>query len=187
MFFSRKKRSKTTQSQQTSIMELQIMRENTKKNIKSLGRDIEDLIERGTTADTIDRKLLAIEYEEKQANLASETAHFDDICKLISQLNGVTEVRKRQDAFEHLVAVAESINTQEIIRNNDMMNVRRDMMREESAALDDVLKESRAQVSSLAVNNDFEAKVLAAQVRKLSSVSGGDIVSPSHASMELAH
>lgn len=165
MMFMKKKAGKAA-AQREKVMELQIQRETVKKSIRLLRADMQSLVEQAAGADDLDRRILSLEYDEKKAELNTETAHFNELSKLISQLNGVAMVYERQKLFDQVANVADDIDTQALLEAEDMMTARRAMMQEESAALDDVLRGSSVKTDMMGESAEFTRLVRDAQLKK---------------------
>lgn len=168
MMFMKKKAGKAA-AQREKVTELQVQREMVKKNIRLLRTDMQSLIDQAAGADDLDRKILSLEYDEKKAELNAETVHFNELSKLISQLNGVAMVYKRQKIFDQVATVADDIDTQALLEAEDMMTARRTMMQEESDALDDVLRGSSVRTEELGESAEFTRLVRDAQLKKASA------------------
>ena len=162
MFFNKKHKART---QQAKVLELQAQREQVKKNIRLLHTDMQTLIEKASTADELDRQIYSLEYEEKKNELATETAHFNELSKLISQLNGVAMVYERQKIFNQVASVAETIDTQAVLKADDMMRAHQEVMLEESDQLDEVLKSS-SMSDKLSESVEFTRLVNEAKLKK---------------------
>lgn len=186
MFFMKKKQQhgKTVDKEYIrNQIELQNIRDEAKHEIRTLRQEMNDLIQRATTADAEERQLLSVEYEEKEASLADAMTNFNDTCKLITRFNGINQAQQRQATAEKILTISESIDTDKLIRDGNRLKARRDMMEDESAKLDTLLAESRVTSSAMPVNSDFEAKVRAAQRQKLAAVTSEKIISPSRVAM----
>lgn len=147
-------------------MELQLQRETVKKRIRQLRGEMQALIDQAASADDLDRQILSLEYEEKKADLNTETTHFNELSKLISRLNGVAMVYERQEIFNHVAAVAENIDVQSALEAEDQMAAHRAVMREETDALDDLLRDGNAAADGLVESAEFTRLVHDAQLRK---------------------
>lgn len=178
-----KKKDKKAAAQREKVLELQVQRETVKKNIRLLRADMQALIEKAAAADDLDRRILSLEYDEKKAELTTETSHFNELSKLISQLNGVAMVYERQKIFDQVANVAEDIDTQAVLEAEDMMNARRAVLQEDSDALDDVLKAGRVQGTELGESAEFTRLVRDAQLKKVSAPRVESLVdaAPAHA------
>lgn len=153
MLLNKKKRKAAAQREK--VMELQIQREMVKKNIRLLRSEMQSLVEQAAAADDLDRKILALEYEGKKAQLDTETAHFNELSKLISQINSVAMLFERQKILDQVAAVADGIDTQGVLQAGDELTARRAMLQEDSDALDDVLKGSSIQAETLGESAEF--------------------------------
>lgn len=160
------KKSNKAAAQREKVLELQVQRETVKKNIRLLRADMQALIEKAAAADDLDRRILSLEYDEKKAELTTETSHFNELSKLISQLNGVAMVYERQKIFDQVANVANDIDTQAVLEAEDMMNARRAVMQEESDALDDVLRGNRVAADEMGESAEFSRLVRDAQLKK---------------------
>ncbi len=166
------KKSGKAAAQREKVMELQLRREGVKKNIRLLRSDMKALIDRAADADDLDRKILSLEYDEKKAELNTETAHFNELSKLISQLNGVAIVYERQKMFDQVANVADNIDFQSLLEAEDRMTARSAMMQEESDALDDVLRGSNVKADMMSESAEFTNLVRNAQMKKISAAHG---------------
>jgi len=174
MLFMKKKSNKAS-AQREKVLELQVQREAVKKNIRLIRADMQQLVAKAVGADDLDRHILSLEYDEKKAELNTETSHFNELSKLISQLNGVAMVYERQKIFDQVANVAEKIDTQAVLEAEDMMNARRAVMQEDSDALDDVLVSSQAYATAPEVSNEFEQLVRASQ-RQIAAASTAPVI-----------
>lgn len=163
MFFGKKAKKR---GQREQVMELQMQRETVKKNIRLLRNDMKTLIEKAAAADELDRKILALEYDEKKAELETETAHFNELSRLITQINGVAMVYERQRIFDQVASVAETIDTQSVLRADDMMRARKELLLEESDALDDVLKSGNVLMGGTGESEEFAQLVRAEKLKR---------------------
>ena len=166
MLFMKKKTNKAS-AQREKVLELQVQREAVKKNIRLIRADMQQLVDKAAAADDLDRRILSLEYDEKKSELNTETSHFNELSKLISQLNGVAMVYERQKIFNQVANVAEEIDTQAVLEAEDMMNARRAVMQEDSDALDDVLKADRVQDNALGESAEFTKLVREVQLKKV--------------------
>lgn len=163
MLFKKKAKDRV---QREKVLELQMRREMVKKNIRLLRTDMQALIEKAAAADELDRKILSLEYDEKKAELNTETTHFNELSKLISQFNGVAMVYERQRIFDQVASAAGMIDTQEVLKADDMMRARQEMMLEESGTLDDLLKSSSILTEEPGESAEFTRLVREAKLKK---------------------
>lgn len=163
--FGRKKATKAD-IQRKKVMELQIQREEVKKHIRLLRGEMQTLVEQAAVVDDLDRKILSLEYDAKKADLNTETAHFNELSKLISQLNGVAGVYERQKIFDRVAAVAEEIDVQAVLQAEDQMAAHRAVMQEDSDALDDLLQGRSIAADELGESAEFTRLVRDAKIRK---------------------
>ena len=147
-------------------VELQLQREAVKKRIRQLRGEMQALIDQAACADDLDRQILSLEYDEKKADLHTETTHFNELSKLISRLNGVAMVYERQKVFDQVAAVAENIDVQSALEAEDQMAAHRAVMREEADALDDLLRDGNAAADGLVESAEFTRLVREAKLRK---------------------
>lgn len=148
------------------VMQLQIQRDTVKKNIRRLRNEMQRLVEQAVSADDLDRRILSLEYDEKKAALGNETSHFNELSKLISQFNGVELVYERQRMFDQIATVVDAIDTQAVLRTEDMVTAQRTMLQEESEALEDMLKNSAAGADEMRESAEFTRLVRDAQLKK---------------------
>ena len=168
MWFAKNKANKAA-TQRKKTLELQVQRDAVKNNIRLLRAQIQELVEKATKADDLDRRILSLEYEEKKAALNTEIAHFDELSKLISQLNGVANIYERQQLLNQVAKVSDTIDPQAVFAADDMMQARRAVMQEESDALDDVLKNSMPQQHAFAESVEFTQLVREAQLKNVTT------------------
>lgn len=161
-----KKRETKADVQRKKSMELQFQREAAKKRIRLLRSEMQMLIEKAASADDLDRQVLSLEYDEKKADLNTETAHFNELSKLITRLNGIAMVYERQKLFDQVATAAEDIDVQDVLHAEDQMAAHRGVMQEESDALDDILQEHRVCADRLGESAEFARLVRDAQLRK---------------------
>ncbi len=166
MFIKRK--ATKADIQRKKVMELQIQREEVKKHIRLLRNEMQSLVEQAAVVDDLDRKILSLEYDAKKADLNTETAHFNELSRLISQLNGVAMVYERQKLFDHVATVAEDIDVQAVLQAEDQMAAHRAMMQEDSEALDDLLRDRSVAADELGESAEFTRLVRDAKIRKVS-------------------
>ncbi len=165
MMFMKKKETKAD-IQRKKSMELQLQREAVKKRIRLIRSEMQALVEQAASADDLDRQVLSLEYDEKKADLHTETAHFQELSKLITRLNGIAMVYERQKLFDQVATAAEDIDVQGVLRVEDQMSAHREVMREESDALDDLLLDKSAPVDELGESAEFTRLVRDAKLRK---------------------
>lgn len=163
-----KKKATKADIQRKKVMELQIQREEVKKHIRLLRNEMQELIERAAVADDLDRKIFSLEYDAKKADLNTETAHFNELSKLISQLNGVAMVYERQKIFDQVATVAEDIDVEAALRAENQMSAHRTVMKEDSEALDDLLRDRSVAADDLVESAEFTRLVRDAKIRKVS-------------------
>lgn len=168
MLFMKKKSDKAA-AQREKALELQVQRESVKKSIRLLRADMQSLVEKAASADDLDRRILSLEYDEKKAELDAETTHFNELSKLISQLNGAAMVYERQKVFNQVAAAAENIDTQSLLEAEDTMSARRALLQEDSDTLDDVLSAGRIHTADPGESAEFTRLVRDAQLQKASA------------------
>lgn len=164
-----KKKNAQADIQRKKCMELQLQREAAKKRIRLLRSEMQALIEQAACADDLDRQVLSLEYDEKKADLNTETAHFNELSKLITRINGVAMVYERQKMFDQVATAAEDIDVKAVLQAEDRMAAHRAVMQEESDALDDLLQEKSAAAQELGESAEFTRLVRDAKLRKLSA------------------
>lgn len=150
---------------QMKISELNQRRNMVKERILKLRREINELVEKAASADDLERKILSLEYEEKKRSMTTEMEHFNDLSKLISQMNGIAITYERQKIFNQWISDVESLNASEIRMENNRMEARRMLMQEESDALDDVLQTCEYTDLTMEENREFMGLVEAQKRR----------------------
>ena len=165
MMFMKKKETKAD-IQRRKSMELQLQREAVKKRIRTLRGEMQALVEQAASADDLDRQVLSLEYDEKKADLNTETAHFQELSKLITRINGIAMVYERQKLFDQVATAAEDIDVQAVLQAEDQMAAPRGVMQEESDALDELLLDKTAAADGLGESAEFTRLVRDAKLRK---------------------
>lgn len=166
MFF--KKKNAKASAQREKVMELQIQRDMVKKNIRHLRGEMKELIDQAANADDLDRKILSLEYDEKKMQLDNETAHFNELSRMIIRLNSVALVHERNKATTYMSDVADTIDTDSLLKADDEMTARRKLMQDDADALDDVLNNNRMQMEEIGESAEFSRLVLEKQLKNKS-------------------
>lgn len=139
LLFSKKKNHTSSQDYEERIMHLQLQREVSKTTIIKIRKDMQALIDCAVSADDLDRKILSLDYEEKKSMLATETEHFEDLNKLIRQLRSAALANERCRAFEQIASISDGIDTRAVLTAEDTVDIKRSMLTEELASLDNLL------------------------------------------------
>lgn len=129
------------QNTEVRIQSLQLQREASKKKIRRLRMDMQDIVQQATTADDIDKKILSLDFFARKGELASETERFQDLSNLIGRLQSMMAADEKRQRLNAVASLWESIDTHALVRERDELNVRRELLKEEVncfAAFDDL-------------------------------------------------
>lgn len=170
MMFMKARERKANRARIKKLCEVQLLRDASKQRIRKLRAEMQCLVEQAAGADDLDRKILSLEYEEKKADLSTETGHFNDLSRLISQLHGAVMIHEKRRSFDQVAAVADTIDTQSVLHEDDLLTIRRSILEEEADALDSLLVESSASASTVVVDPGFERLVSMEQQKNTCSI-----------------
>ena len=171
MFFAKffvKKQDRRSDMEE-KIIALQEQRNEAKEKIRRLRSESQLLVQQATEADDLDRKILSLDYEAKQAAIRLEEGHFADLSRMITQLQNIQAVQNREATISSAARISESIDADALIRQETELAVRRDMMREDAETLDYALAQSRPDDTGFAENEEFARLVSQAKKQKVNA------------------
>lgn len=116
------------------IVELQNKLEDSKRKIRYINNDMKRLVQQATEADDLDKKILALDYEAKKSELATETERFQDLRGLISKLQSIQAIDENRRHLDKMTEVSDELDIRGLIRQEDEINARRSMLQEEEEA-----------------------------------------------------
>lgn len=162
-----KSKNRSDDGIEKNITALQLQLNESKEKIRNMRAEMELLIHRATDADDLDRKILSLDYENKQRVLKVEEEHFNDLNRTIAQLQAVALVAIREKAFENVTKYGENINAQAINDKADQVAARREVMREEADDMHAILEETKPTEGLMAENEEFSKLVSEAKRAKI--------------------
>lgn len=169
MFFTKffvKKQGQRSDMEE-KIIALQEQRNEAKEKIRKLRAESQLLVQQATEADDLDRKILSLDYEAKQAAIRLEEGHFADLSRMITQLQNIQAVQNREATISSVARISESIDADALIRQETELAARRDMMREDAETLDCALAQARPDDTGFSENEEFAKLVSQAKKQKV--------------------
>ena len=115
------------------ILTLQTDREKSKETIRALRAEIRRLEELEKEADDLDREIFGLERQAKTGILQAEMDHFRDLGSLITRLQKIRIIDGNRQTLKELSKISGSIDLEQMTRDEDELEARRSLMREELA------------------------------------------------------
>ena len=162
-----KSKNRSNDGIEKNITALQQQLNESKEKIRNMRAEMELLIHRAADADDLDRKILSLDYENKQRVLKVEEEHFNDLNRTIAQLQDVALVAIREKALENVTKYGESIDTKAINDKADHVVARREEMKEEAEGMRAIFEETKPTDSLMAENEEFSKLVSEAKRAKI--------------------
>lgn len=113
------------------IAELEEKRNRSRKVIRSLKQQMDETVRKAAAADELDRKIYGLDYAAMRDQMDAEMLHFEDLSRMIRQLQSAELTDRRAAALEDIVSVSRKIDLDALIESEDYVAVRRGMLEEE--------------------------------------------------------
>ena len=159
-------KAKKTRMMEKKIAELQAQRQGIKDRIRKLKTEMDVIISQAAKADELDRKIYALDYEAKSNELKVENQHFNDISRLIAQMQKVLLTQEKQSVQDSVISVSNGIETEALLQEEDLMNAKRALMDESSDALEDALSDVFRDTPEMPENEEFTRLLSEAKFQK---------------------
>lgn len=160
MFWNRKEKEN-----ERKIEQLSAGREECRKRIRRIKKEMDELIQKAAKSDELDRKIYSADYLTLKEQFQAEMQHFTDMSRLIGQLKSAGLTRRRVAALEEIVSVNDQLDLDQMIAREDYMSVRREMMKEEDDLYRNMLAETAAREQVPPEDEEFSRLVARTQIQ----------------------
>ncbi len=173
VMFLNKRKTLSEKEMKARISSLQAQREETKTNIRRLWGEMQVLVNQAVGADDLDKQIYASDYIARKDAFNAENEHFQNLSRLISQLQSMLLTQEKKEVFSAVSAISNQIDLNSLMEEQDRMHIQQDMLREEDQSFLEAFRASEPSAQQATrEEKEFDALVLQAQADKAMQLQG---------------
>lgn len=141
---------------EAKILSLQQAREESKKTIRALRIEMDNLVKQALQGDDLDKKILSLDYMDTKGKLALETERFEDLSTLIGRLQGIRSTDEKLKRLGRVTALYDHMDRKAALREKDRLAIHRSLLEEEQADYEGLYDTETSENAVFSMAPEFE-------------------------------